>query len=207
MSAVTANVVSRTVEEMLDAGRNRHLFGFLGEESKRKAEAEGSVSSNYEMILLRRSDALPPEIFGPQRIPGGTYSAEELYGAAGSPLAHFRSTVRTLLGRAEAAGAASPGSLDYAHHVALLWADIGRLNEFLGASNAISEIVAELRTARFQFLGKDTPESVLNALRSALKVVADAKRLDEGIVDRVVETLETGGVDSLASDALRDGDG
>jgi len=82
-----------------------------------------------------------------------------------------------------------------------------RLNANGVASNAISEIVAELRTARFQFLGKDTPESALNALRSALKVVADAQRLDEGIVDRVVETLEVGGVDSLAPDALRDGDG
>ncbi len=89
----------------------------------------------------------------------------------------------------------------------LLWADVARLNEFMGASTAISEIVAELRTARFQFLGKDTPESVLHALRAALKVVAEARRLDEGVVDRVVETLEAGGIDSLAPDALRDGDG
>lgn len=201
------NAVSRAVEEMLDAGRNQHLFGFLGEESKRAVESQGASPASYEMFPVRSSGTHSPEIFGPRQIPAGPYSAEELYGAAGSPLAHFRSTVRTLLARAEAADAATPASLDYAHHVALLWAEIGRLSEFMGASTAISEIVAELRTARFQFLGKDTPESALHALRAALKMVADAKRLDEGVVDRVVETLEAGGIDSLAPDALRDGDG
>lgn len=41
--------------------------------------------------------------------------------------------------------------------------------------------VAERRAARFRFLGKQTPESALHALRSALTVVADARRLDEGV--------------------------
>jgi hypothetical protein len=207
MPAAPLNAVSQAVEEMLDAGRNQHLFGFLREESKRAVESQGASPASYEMFLVRSSGTHSPEIFGPRQIPAGTYSAEELYGAAGSPLAHFRSAVRTLLARAVAAGAASPGSLDYSHHVALLWADVGRLNEFIGASTSISEIVAELRTARFQFLGKDTPESVLHALRTALKVVAEAKRLDEGVVDRVLDSLEAGGIDSLAPDALRDRDG
>lgn len=201
------NAATQELESLLEGGQNRRLFGYLGEESRRAVESKGASPADYQMFLVRSSDTLPSEIFGPQRISGGTYSAEELYGASGSPLAHFRSTVRTLLARAEAAAVASPGGPGYSHHVTLLWADVARLNEFMGASKAISEIVAELRTARFQFLGKDTPESVLHALRAALKVVAEAKRLDEGVVDCVVETLEAGGIDSLAPDALRDGDG
>ncbi len=199
--------IVQELEPLLEGGRNRDLTGFLREESRREVEGRGASPAHYNIFLVRNTPDLPSEVFGPQRITGGTYSAEDLYGAAGSPLAHFRSTVRTLLARAEAAAVASPGALDYGHHVALFWADIGRLSEFMGASMAISEIVAELRTARFQFLGKDTPVSVLHALRSALRVVADSKRLDAGVVDRVVETLEAGGVDSLAPDALRDGDG
>ncbi|MGE3311422.1 MAG: hypothetical protein AB7O66_15755 [Limisphaerales bacterium] len=206
MAATNLNVVSQTVEEMLDTGGNHNLDGFLAEESRRRIESQRGSPADYEIFLVRKSGTAGPEIFGPRIIPGGTYSAEELYGAAGSPLRHFRSTVRALLVRAKEAGAASADSIERAHQVALLWADVGRLNEFMGASMAISEIVAELRGARFQFLGKDTPESVLSALHAALELVAQAKRLDEGVVDRVVDTLEAGGIDSLAPDALRDGD-
>jgi len=80
---------------------------------------------------------------------------------------------------------------------------VGRLKEFIGSSPVISEIVAELRTARFQFLGKDTPTTVIKAISSALSLVTHAKRLDESLVDRVVEVLEAAEIDSLAPDALR----
>jgi hypothetical protein len=81
------------------------------------------------------------------------------------------------------------------------------LKEFIGTSPVISEIVAELRTARFQFLGKDTPPAAIHALASALRIIAEATRLDTALVDRVVETLDEGGIDSLAPEVFRDSDG
>jgi hypothetical protein len=71
----------------------------------------------------------------------------------------------------------------------------------------LSEIVAELRTARFQFLGKDTPPMTIRAMALALRLVTDAKRLDAGLLDRVVGVLEEGGIDSLALDSMRDPNG
>jgi hypothetical protein len=68
----------------------------------------------------------------------------------------------------------------------------------------VSEIVAELRTARFQFLGKDTPATTMQAIASALCLVVEAKRFDARLVDDMVKALEHGGIDSLAPDALRD---
>jgi hypothetical protein len=97
--------------------------------------------------------------------------------------------------------------VEYGHQVALIWAEVGRLKEFIGVSSAISEIVAELRTARFQFLGKDTPLVSLQALASALRLIVEAKRLDSRLVDEMVNALEVGGVDSLAVDTLRESDG
>lgn len=68
---------------------------------------------------------------------------------------------------------------------------------------AVDQGMAELRTARFQFLGKDAPRSVMQAMVSALLLVAEAKRLDAALVDRMVEALENAGIDSLAPEGLR----
>jgi hypothetical protein len=137
----------------------------------------------------------------------GTYSEETLYGAAGSPVVRFRSAIQALKVRAEEARSANPEEVEYSHQSTLLWAEVGRLKEFIGASPVITEIVAEFRTARFQFLGKDTPPAVIRAVAAALRLIAEAKRFDAALVDRVVEALEEGGIDSLAIDALRDSHG
>jgi hypothetical protein len=131
-------------------------------------------------------------------------AGESLPGMPRDQASRFRAAVQALSIRAEAAANLSANSVEYGHQVALLWSDIGRLGEFIGASPAISEIVAELRTARFQSIGKDTPPARLHAAASALRHVADAKDLDSATVDRMVEILEDGGFDSMAPDALRD---
>jgi hypothetical protein len=119
----------------------------------------------------------------------------------------FRSAIRTLKARADRTGSVTPDEVEYGHQAALVWAEIGRLKEFIGTSAVISELIAELRTARFQFLGKDTPTVAMQAVASALRLITEAHRLDTSLVDRVVEVLEAGGIDSLAPDALRDSDG
>jgi len=138
---------------------------------------------------------------------GGTYSEEALYGAAGSPLARFRAAIQALKARAESTASMRPEEVEYGHQAALVWAEVGRLKEFIGISPVISEIVAELRTARFQFLGKDTPPPAMEAVASAFNFVAEAKRLDLPLVDRIVKALERGGIDSLAPEALCNPDG
>ncbi len=100
-----------------------------------------------------------------------------------------------------------PEEVEYGHQAALVWAEVGRCKEFIGISPVISEIVAELRTARFQFLGKDTPPRAIQAVALALSFAAEAKRFDTPLVDRIVKALEDGGIDSLAPDALRNSDG
>jgi hypothetical protein len=137
----------------------------------------------------------------------GGCKEEALYGAAGSPLARFRAAIQALKARAANTASMRPDEIEYGHQAALVWAEVGRLKEFIGISPMISEIVAELRTARFQFLGKDTPPTAMQAVASTFKLVAEAKRFDPPLADRVVKALELGGIDSLAPDALRNSDG
>ncbi len=204
MNSLTLSPVARQIERQLDSGEKNPLDDFLRQESQRQVEASGSIPSNYDIFAVRRNPQLGDEVFGPKRLHVGTYSEETLYGAAGSPVVRFRSAIQALKVRAEKVRSASPEEVEYGHQATLLWAEVGRLKEFLGTSPVISEIVAELRTARFQFLGKDTPPAVIHAIASASRLVAEAKRLDTALVDRIIEVLEDGGIDSLAPDALRD---
>jgi hypothetical protein len=96
-----------------------------------------------------------------------------------------------------------PEELEYGYQATLVWDEVGGLRGFLGASPVITEIVAELRTARFQFLGRDTPITAMKSLASVLGLIAEAENLDESLVDRIVEAFEQGGIDTLAQDALR----
>jgi hypothetical protein len=206
MAAQTFSPAARQVEALLEGRDDNPLLDFLRGESMRQVEAMGSVPSDYVIFAVRRNDQLGHEIFGPKPLHVGTYSEEVLYGAAGSAVVRFRSAIQALKVRAERAGSVNPEEVEYGYQAALVWAEIGRLKEFIGTSSVISELAAELRTARFQFLGKDTPAVAMQAVVSALRLVAEAKRLDASLVDRVVEVLEDGGIDSLAPDALRGSD-
>lgn len=204
MESQTLSASSRQIEALLDSAEKNPLDDFLRQESSHQIESRGAIPSSYDIFAVRRNNHLGDEIFGPKRLLIGTYSEEALYGAAGSPSKRFRLAIQDLKIHAERAASVNPDEVEYGHQAALVWAEAGRLKEFLGTSPVVSEIVAEFRTARFQFLGKDTPPMTMQALSSALRLVAEAKRLDAPLVDRVVETLEVGGVDSLAPDVLRD---
>jgi hypothetical protein len=196
--------MSQQVEALLDSGERNGVTDFLGQESRRLIEAKGATPSSYDIFAVRRNDQFGEEIFGPKQLHVGSYSEEMLYGAAGSPVTRFRLAIEALKARVEKTITISPEEVEYGHQVALFWAEAGKLKEFIGTSSAVSEIVAEFRTARFQFLGKDTPIVTMKAISSALRLVAEAKIFNSTLVDRVVEALETGNIDPLAPDVLRD---
>ena len=207
MASHTLSPASSQIEALLDRDEKDSINDFLGQESLRHVEMAGCVPSSYDIFAVRRNHQLGDEIFGPRRLHVGSYSDEELYGIAGSPAGRFRSTVSARRVRVERASSLDPAGGADGHQTALVWTEIGRLKDFIGISPIISEIVAELRTARFQFLGMDTPLVTIRAVAAALCLVGQAKRLDAALVDQVVEALESGGVDSLAPDALREAHG
>lgn len=82
-----------------------------------------------------------------------------------------------------------------------MWSEIGQLKDFFKITDEIDELVAALRTARFQFLRRDTPPEVAGALAEVLEWMAQSVRVDVTLVDRVVDRLEAVGVDPFAQDA------
>ncbi len=203
MNQHTLSSASRKVEMLLESSGTNPVMDLLLQDSVQQVEGRGLTASNYDVFVIRQNEVVGQEIFGPKKLHVGNYSEEFLYGASGSHIVRFRSLVQTLRGRAHGITALKMDEIEYAHQVTLLWAEMGRLKEFLGLSPIISEIVAELRTAQFQFIGKDTPPTVVHAIASGLDLVMEAKRLDARLVDQLVDLLEEAGIDSLAIDALR----
>jgi hypothetical protein len=204
MNSPTVSPAARQIESEFEQRGPNYLHSFFRDEGARQLEEKNLSPSDYEHYLVRKNQLAGDEVLGPKTLHAGRYSEEFLYGAAGSDTARFRSAIKALTATAEKVAASDPEAVEYGHWAALFWADVGRLKDFLGATNVITEIAAELRTARFQFLGKDTPLDFMRAVARALRLVADAKRLDEALVDLFVETLEAAGFDSFAPDALRD---
>ncbi len=207
MNSFTLSSTARQIETQFEQTGTNPLQAYLRDETARQLEANALSPSDYDVYLVRRNQLAGDDVIGPKILHAGRYSEDILYGAAGSPMARFRSTISVLKTRAERTGSLGPDDVEYGHQASLLWAEVGRLKEFIGISPVISEIVAELRTARFQFLGKDTPPTAIQAVAAALRLIVEAKRLDTAVVDRVVAILEDGGIDSLAPDVLRDSRG
>lgn len=197
---------ARQVESQLEQKSLNLLQAFVKDETGRSLEARGLSLSEYDVYAIRRHKLAGDQIMGPIKFHVGNYSEEVLYGAAGSQMTRFRSALQALALRAESISLLDPEQTEYGHQATLFWAELGRLKEFLTASPVISEMVAELRTARFQFLGTDTPVATMRALSSALHLGAEAKRFDTPLVDQMVDLLEAGGVDPLAPDRLRQAD-
>lgn len=206
MSQQTLTGTATGIEELLDQGKGNSLQTYLAEQAAAQAIGRGLAMSEYQHILVRRNPSVGDEIFGPKSIPIGRYSESELYGVAGSPSSRFRTALRALVDQACRAAEQDPEWIEYAHQTTLFWAEVGRLKEFIGTMPVITAIVAELRTARFQFLAKDTPPAAMRVVAKAIQSVADAPRWDTALVDRFVDILELGGFDSLALDALRASD-
>jgi hypothetical protein len=164
-------------------------------------------SGSYQLCAIRSHPTAGTEIFG-QKTPVllGKYSEADLYGAFSNPTIAFKSALVLLTDRADRLAQLDPDdpdTADYGHQAALLWADVGALKSFIGTSPVVTEVVAELRTLRFQFLRKDTPPAIFQGLARALGCFVESSRWDTSAVDQFVETLEEAGYDSLAIDALR----
>lgn len=207
MSLQTISPASRKIETQFEEGSGNLIHAYLRDETARKLESNGLAPSEYDVYLVRRNQFAGDDAIGPKTLHAGRYSEDALYGAGGSPIARFRSAVQALNDRSEKALSTNSDEVEYGHQSALVWVEVGRLKEFIGISPAISEIVAEFRTARFQFLSKDTPPTAMRSIALALRLVAEAKRLDTTLVDCVVEALANGGIDSFAPDSLRDSRG
>lgn len=203
MASGNLSAAAQQIEAQLGQRNINPLQTFLRDETGRSLESKGLSHSEYDVYLVRRNKLAGEEVIGPKTLHTGKYSEDVLYGVTGSRLVSFLFAVRALGSRAETA-TTNQDETEYGHQVALVWTEVGRLKEFLGASPVVSELVAEFRTARFQFLGIDTPRPTMKALSAALHLVANAQRFDTSLVDRVVEAMEAGGIDPLAQDSTRD---
>ena len=203
-TAANLSPLAQQIEAQFDQPSNNSLQRFLRDTASRQLEAIGATGSTYDIFLVRRNAQVGDEALGPKQLHNGNYPEEFLYGTIRSEVPRFMHAIRDLADKADKIVLLDPEELDYGHRVALFWADIGRIKSFIGVSTVISEIAAELRIARFQMLGQDTPLDCMHAVAQALRLLAGAKRLDEPLVDRFVEVLETGGIDSFAQEALRD---
>jgi len=204
MNSPTISPAARQIESQFEQPRTNPLQAFVRDDTARRLEAKNLAPSNYELYAVRRNQLAGDEVLGPKTLHVGSYSEDVLYGAIGSETTRFRSAIKALAAAAGKVAAFDPDSVEYGHQATLFWADAGKAKDFIGTTAVISEIAAELRTARFQFLAKDTPGEFMSAMAKALHLVAEAKRLDEALVDRFVETLEAAGFDSFAPDALRE---
>jgi hypothetical protein len=194
---------ARQIENLFDSDKTNSLQAFALQEMSGVIEAKGYAPSHYSLVAVRKNELAGLEVFGPKNLPIGNYSEEVLYGAVSSPLPHFRSAIRTLAAKAAQIAALDEGDVEHSYQITLFWSDVGKLKDFLGVSAHVSELVSEFLTARFQFIGKDTPQSAIAAIAHAFSIATEARRLDSSVVERVVDALESGGLDSLAVDALR----
>jgi hypothetical protein len=162
----------------------------------------------YQLYAVRSHATAGKEIFG-QKTPVllGRYDESDLYGPAlSTPKVAFKSALVLMKDRAARLALLDPDDPDtaeYGHQAALFWADVAALKGFIGTSPILTEVVAELRTLRFQFLRKDTPPTIFQALAVALGCFVESSHWDTSAVDQFVETLEHAGYDSLIIDSPR----
>jgi len=190
-------------DQLLDSPGDNSAKQRIRELARLSPMAQQLPAASYDVFTVRRNSDSDAEIFSQKNVLLGTYRGEDLYGTDGSRIVAFKSALQGLRLLVEQILKIDAESVEYAHQVALLWSDVGHLKDFLGTSPEITELVAELRTARFQFLRRDTPVAMLDSMAKALRFVGDSPRWNAEMVDRFVEILEEAGFDSLAIDGLR----
>lgn len=190
------------LERFLAASDSGTLLESLKRDASRQLADAGVAASNYDFYAVRRNAQAGSEVFGPHQLHIGAYDEETLYGKYASPAFRFRDAIKRLAVHARHCVGASDDPLEFAHRAVLLWSEIGQLKDFFGIADEIDEIIAALRTARFQFLRRDTPTDVISGLAESLDWIAQAPAMDVALVDRVVDRLEAVGVDTFAQDAI-----
>ena len=206
MSRQTISPTAARLENLLSQKSGNSLQDFSREVAHDFVLGKNLSPSDFSLFIVRNTKGVGDEIFGPKPLQVAKYTESELYGASGSSSARFRTALLACAARARQASGTGGEDVEYGHQATLLWAEVGRLKEFVGLTPDVSGMVAALRTARFQYLGKDTPPTAVKAIADAIGLVVEAARWDEALVDRFVDILELGGFDSFAPDALRPDD-
>lgn len=201
MSQQTLRPKAVALEKLFATPDSGTLLESVKRDASRQLADKGIAASNYEFYAVRSNVQVGSEIFGPHKLHLGAYDEDTLYGKHTSPAFRFRDAGKRLAAHAQSCANLSEEPLEYAHQTVLLWSEVGQLKDFFGVADEIDELVAALRTARFQFLRNDTPPSVAVALAEALGWIAQAPAIDLALVDRVVDRLEAAGIDTFAQDA------
>lgn len=191
------------VEQHFDSPGTNLLKEFIDQEKSVALEAKGLMASHYKLVAVRTNDAAGSEIFSPKNVYIGDYPEDLMYGATSSPLPQFQSAIRALFAKARKIETLEQDDIEYSYQVTLFWSDLAKLTKFIGLSAHVSEIIAELLTARYQFLGKDTSKSAMGAISNALGIATEAKRFDSSVSEKMADALEAGGMDPLVLDSLR----
>ena len=193
---------ARLIERLLDEPKANTLQDSVLKKGASAIIGMGISPSDYEVYVVRKNKEAGSEILGPKQFPAGNYSEDEL-GSVISQQKKFRLALRQLNAKASRISQLVEDDVEYSYLTTLFWVEIVKMKEFLGMSVHISELITGLMTARFQFLGKDTPASAVNALAKALTIAVEASVLDSSVIDQVLDVLEANSIDPLAVDALR----
>jgi hypothetical protein len=185
------------VEQQLSKEGPTNLKSFIREETANAVSTPDTMPGTYEVFAVRKSPG-----WKDRYIRVGSYTEKELGRAAGLAT-QFRATIKILAEKAATLESVPESSVEHAYQLPLLWSQIGQLKKYLGASPAISEIVAEFLTARHQCRGRDTSITALKSVKLALTTVFEAPRITDAVADRVSDLLIEGGFDMFSPDALR----
>jgi len=187
------------IEELLDNPSEDGFAQYLRQQKVKEATHQGLDPAQYSFYLQRNH----PEI-GNEVIRLGGYDEETLYGHATSANIRFQKTAKDLAARAVGISeiAAKNDMAEFDFQCSLFWPELGELTEYLGASDEISEIVAELRTIRLQFAKKDTTPDIMRTLAQVLEIASSTIRLKTEHVDQIIDQLESAGGDPFFPDSF-----
>jgi hypothetical protein len=200
MNLQSLSPIAQRIETDLDSSKNSSVKSYLRQDAFKKLEDDGFVPAHYNVFATRSHPS------GNEIIPLGSYTESTLLAKAFNPQGRFVAALRNVSDKAESILSLDPTDIQYCNDTTLFWADVVALKSFLGSSLVIDEILAELLTARFQMLRRDTPPEFLRAIREGLKIVLSTKTLDTTLVIRMVTAFDQGGFDSFAPEALRKSD-
>lgn len=195
---------AREIERQLSSVRTQStqdsVQKFVRAKARDVLESQGRASSEYSVYAVRTNKMAGSEITGPLPIALGSYTEKALYGAASSPLSHFRLEMKALGRSARKLSQLDTGSAEYFYQSSLIWANVRRLTRFIGTTPSITELVNEFLLAHHQLRDREISMEAMVALASAFVLVGDASPLNDAVVDRVVDILESSGVDPQCLD-------
>lgn len=207
MSNQLLSTKASALESMLAKAGTGEVIKSLQRDTSRQLADRGITASNYDIYAIRSNRQAGDEIYGPHKVHVGSYDEEMLHGRHTTLAFRFRDAVKRVSAHAQEAAHLAGDPVDFAHRTVLLWSEISQLKDFLTASDEIDELIAGLRTARFQFLRHDTPPEVVSALADVLSWIVQAPVLDLQLVDRVLDRLDAAGIDAFAQDSPAEGHG